>query len=117
MQGKCIDTFRRCVAGGLLVLGLVGSQSGNLSAGEKEDMEAVQKQLNQEVLERPFNPGDKAALDAYLEKAIKNATPPPQLQPPPHWQPGWTCNNLMYSYYQYRNCLHYYRYYGRYYGY
>ncbi|WP_455379685.1 hypothetical protein [Petrachloros mirabilis] len=86
-------------------------------AGEKEDMEEMQKQLNKNVLERPFNPGDKASIDAYLEEAIKKNTPPPQQQPPMNWQPGWTCNNLMYSYYQYRNCLHYYRYYGHYYGY
>lgn len=90
---------------------------GLLQAGEKEDMEAMQKQLNQNVLERPFNPGDKAAIDAYLEQAVKKGTPPPQIQPPANWQPGWTCSNLMYSYYQYRNCLHYHRYYGHYYGY
>lgn len=90
---------------------------GVLWAGEKEDMEALQKQLNKNVLEKPFNPGDAAALDAYLQQAIKNNTPPPQTQPPSGWQPGWTCNNLMYSFYQYRNCLHYYRYYGYYYPY
>ena len=90
--------------------------SGVLQAGEKEDMEAMQKQLNQKVMERPFNPGDKAEIDAYLLQALKNGTLPPQQQPP-NWQPGWTCNNLMSSYYQYRNCLHYHRYYGHYYGY
>lgn len=96
---------------------LVLTWSGVLQAGEKEDMEAMQKQLNQNVLERPFNPGDKAAIDAYLDKAIKERTPPPQVQPPQNWQPGWTCNNLMSSYLQYRNCLHYYRYHGYYYPY
>lgn len=91
--------------------------SGVLQAGEKEDMEAMQKQLNQNVLERPFNPGDRATIDAYLEKAKKDGTPPVQVRPPATWQPGWTCNNLMYSYYQYQNCLHYYQYYGYYYRY
>lgn len=91
--------------------------SGVLQAGEKEDMEAMQKQLNQNVMDRPFNPGDRAAIDAYLQQAVKNNTPPPQVQAPSGWQPGWTCNNLVYSYYQYRNCLHYYRYYGYYYRY
>jgi len=91
--------------------------AGVLQAGEKEEMEAIQKQLNKNVLEKPFSPGDAAALDTYLQQAIKNNTPPPQTQPPSGWQPGWTCNNLMYSFYQYRNCLHYYQYYGYYYRY
>lgn len=101
---------------GFLTLGIIGSASNLVLAGEKEDMEAMQKALNQKVMERPFNPGDKAALDAYLEEALKNGVLPPQLQPPRNWQPGWTCNNLMSSYSQYRNCLHYQRYYGHYYG-
>jgi hypothetical protein len=99
------------------VFALTLTVTGVLQAGEKEDMAEMQKKLNQNVMERPFNPGDKVAIDAYLAEAIKNATPPPQQQPPQNWQPGWTCNNLMGSYYQYRNCLHYYRYYGHYYGY
>lgn len=90
--------------------------TGVLQAGEKEDMAAMQKQLNQNVFERPFNPGDKASIDAYLEQALKNGTAPPQVHPPTNWQPGWTCNNLMNSYDQYRNCLHYRQYYGHYYG-
>lgn len=105
-------------------LGIVGCAlsfmigiAGVLWAGEKEDMEALQKQLNKGVLDKPFNAGDAAALDTYLQQAIKNNTPPPQTLPPAGWQPGWTCNNLMYSYYQYRNCLHYYRYHGHYYLY
>ncbi len=101
----------------LSVCTLTLTWSGVLQAGEKEDMEAMQKQLNQNVFERPFNPGDKASIDAYLEQAIKSGTLPPQQQPPANWQPGWTCNNLMGSYLQYRNCLHYHRYYGHYYGY
>lgn len=100
----------------LSFLFMIGS-GGMLWAGEKEEMEALQKQLNKSVLEKPFSPGDAAALDAYLQEAVKNNTSPPQTQPPTGWQPGWTCNNLMYSLYQYRNCLHYYRYYGHYYLY
>jgi len=101
---------------GIGVCVLAVTVSSMLQAGEKEDMEAMQKQLNKNVMERPFNPGDKASIEAYLEEAIKKGMPPPQAQPPANWQPGWTCNNLMYSYIEYRNCLHYHRYYGRYYG-
>ncbi|MEZ4277805.1 MAG: hypothetical protein R3B95_21445 [Nitrospirales bacterium] len=35
-----------------------------LRAREKEDMEATQKALNQEILDKPFNPGDQAVVDA-----------------------------------------------------
>ena len=52
----------------------------------------------------------------HSPQALKNGTLPPQ-QPPSNWQPGWTCNNLMNSYCQYRNCLHYDPCYGHYYGY
>lgn len=100
---------------GLFALTL--TMAGSLQAGEKEDMEAMQKKLNQEVVERPFNPGDKASIDAYLEEALHKGTLPPQMVPPSNWQSGWTCNNLMNAYSQYRNCLHYHQYYGRYYGY
>ena len=82
-----------------------------------EDMAAMQKAMNQQTMDRPFNAGDQAALDAYLALALKNGLPPPQQKPPSNWQPGWTCSNLMYSYYEYRNCNHYHRYYGHYYGY
>ena len=87
-----------------------------LWAGEKEDMEAMQKALNQQVLDKPFYPGDKAAVDAYLDEAIKKGTKPVET-PPAGWAPGWTCNNLVYSFNAYRNCMHYYRYHGRYYPY
>jgi hypothetical protein len=110
MKGKILVV---CLS--LSVLTWVGT--GVLQAGEKEDMEAMQKQLNQNVLDRPFNSGDKASIMAYLEQALQKGTLPPQLHPPNGWQPGWTCNNLMYSYGQYRNCLHYQQYYGHYYGY
>ena len=82
---------------GLLALGIIGLSSSLVLAGEKEDMEAMeamQKTLNQKVMERPFNPGDKSSLDAYLQDALKNGVPPPQLQPPSNWQPGWTCNKF-----------------------
>ena len=85
-------------------------------AGEKEDLEAMQKALNQEILDKPFYPGDKAAVDAYLEEAIKKGVKPIE-DKPAGWAPGWTCNNLMYSFNAYRNCMHYYRYHGRYYPY
>lgn len=97
----------------IAIVGVIHSQSW---AGEKEDLEAMQKALNQQILDKPFYPGDKAAVDAYLDEAIKKGVKPIE-DKPAGWAPGWTCNNLMYSFNAYRNCMHYYRYHGRYYPY
>ena len=84
-------------------------------AGDEEDMEALQRALNQKVMERPFDPGDQAEIDAFVEKALKSDMVPQEYEGN-NWRPGYTCANLrQYGYYQYRNCLHYYRYHGRYY--
>lgn len=83
---------------------------------EKEEMAAMQKALNQKVLDRPFNPGDRAAVDAYLEESFKKGVLPKEVRPE-GWRPGYTCDNLRYSLYQYRDCRYYHRYYGRYYPY
>ena len=108
--------FRKGIIGLFLVVVIMGLGGGLLWAGEKEDMAAMQKALNQEVLDRPFNPGDKAAVDAYLENAIKKGVKPNDTRPQ-GWAPGWTCNNLVYSYRAYRDCRYYHRYHGRYYPY
>jgi hypothetical protein len=117
MRHNMMKGSLNCLLRGLLTIGIAISAYSMVLAGEKEDMEAMQKAMNQKTMERPFNAGDQAALDVYLAQALKSGLPPPQQQPPSNWQPGWTCNNLMSSYYQYRNCLHYHRYYGHYYGY
>lgn len=106
----------RGLISGFLPLIFTASAADMALGGEKEDMEAMQKALNQQVLERPFNPGDKAAIDAYLEQALRKGLKPSE-ERPKDWGPGYTCDRLVYSLYQYRNCLHYYRYYGRYYPY
>ncbi|MGB0910762.1 MAG: hypothetical protein ACPGYT_10385 [Nitrospirales bacterium] len=85
-------------------------------ADEEEDLAAMQRALNKEVLERPFNPGDKAAVDQYVEDALKkNEIPKPYAGK--DWKKGYTCNNLRYSLSRYRSCRHYYRHYGYYYPY
>ena len=106
------------VLGALLIIfsSLFGVNTVFADAEEDAELEAMQRALNKEIMERPFNPGDKAAVDKYVEDALKkNEIPKPYAGK--DWRPGWTCNNLTYSLYRYRNCLHYYRYYGRYYPY
>jgi hypothetical protein len=85
-------------------------------AGEAEEMAEMQKQLNAEVMSKPFDPGDPAKIDAYIEDALANDIQP-VTQPPSYWQPGYTCGYIRqyrYDYNTYRNCLYHHRYYGRY---
>ncbi len=106
MQAMCMSLF----------VALVPLGSGSVLASEEEDLEAMQRALNKEVLDRPFNPGDQAAVDQYVEDALKKNKIPEEYTGK-NWKQGYTCNNLIGSLFQYRNCLHYYRYYGRYYPY
>ncbi len=83
-------------------------------AGTDDDMAEMQKQLNAEVMQKPFSVEDSAKIDAYVKESMKKDLKPRQT-PPPHWVPGYTCMNLWrYSYYEYRDCVYYYRVYGRY---
>lgn len=85
-------------------------------AGDEEDMAAMQRQLNKEVMEKPFSAGDMAKIDAYVEASMKKDIKP--LEKPPaswNWQPGYTCNSIYgYGWQAYRDCVYYHRYYGRY---
>ncbi len=96
----------------LLVIG-VGIPSSAALADDADDMAKMQQQLNAQVMQKPFTVEDTAKLDAYIKEAMKKDMKPEE-KPPVAWQPGWTCANLMYSYYDYRNCMYYYRYYGHY---
>jgi hypothetical protein len=93
-----------------LMMGIV--QSSVVLAGEEEDRAAMQKKLNQGVMEKPFSVEDTARIEAYIKDA-KQKDVKPQQAPPSSWRSGYTCANL-HDYYEYRNCLYYYRYYGRY---
>ncbi len=77
----------------------------------------LQRALNQQVMATPFNPGDIKKAQGYAEQAKKEGVLPVQ-QAPAYWQPGWTCGSLIaYQYYHYgdyRNCIYYNHYYGRY---
>lgn len=89
----------------------------SLPAGAESEMEAMQKRLNAEALASPFNAGDIKKADAYAEDALKKKVEPVAIAPS-YWQPGWSCGHLTsyryYNYYDYRNCVYYHRYYGRY---
>ncbi|MFZ5502323.1 MAG: hypothetical protein ACOY3V_02145 [Pseudomonadota bacterium] len=86
------------------------------SANDEDDMAAMQKQLNKEVMEKPFSAGDMAKIDAYVADAMKKNLKPVEKPPATwNWQPGYTCNSIFgFGWRAYGDCLHYHRYYGRY---
>ncbi|PPD03202.1 MAG: hypothetical protein CTY29_10300 [Methylobacter sp.] len=101
--------FLSVFTGFLLILAQSGSA---LSEAEKQ---AIQNQLNQQTINKAFDPDNPADLEAYLDDAVQKGIKPP-VQPPQHWQPGYTCNDILgFGYSGYRNCMLYYRYYGCYY--
>lgn len=97
------------------ILTLLLCASG-LAFGETE-AEALQRKLNDEVTASAFNAGDIKKADAFANDALKKGIQPVSTAPT-YWQPGWTCSYLTsyryYNYYDYRNCIHYHRHYGRY---
>ena len=81
---------------------------------EEDEMAAMQRQLNSEVMAQGFDPGDQVKLDAYMAEALKKDIKPAGNRPS-YWRPGYTCNNIYsYGYRTWRNCNYYHRYYGRY---
>lgn len=82
-----------------------------------ESAEDIQRRLNEEVLQKPFNVETEANLNAYIEEATKRGTPP-KSEPSRYWRRGYTCADLRrYSWTDYRDCTYYYRYYGYYWPY
>jgi hypothetical protein len=87
------------------------------ATAEDPAAEEMQRRLNEEVMASHFNAGDIKKAEAYAEDALKKGIPPVTAAPS-YWQPGWTCDYLgsyrYYNYYDYRNCVYYHHYYGRY---
>ena len=82
-----------------------------------KSQEEMQRALNERVMATPFNPGDIKKAQGWAEEAKKQGVIP-VAQPPSYWVPGWSCANLTtytgYLYGDYRNCIYYHHYYGRY---
>ena len=84
-------------------------------ANEEDEMAAMQRKLNAEVMEQPFLAEEPEKVEAYIQESLKK-----KIKPPPYtgiyWRPGYTCHDLLrHSWREYRNCMYYYRYYGHYY--
>jgi hypothetical protein len=98
----------------VVLSGWAASLAYGLSPAEKE---ALQRQLNQGVMEQPFHVPSEQELQGQLDAAKKRGEVPPAKPPQGMpWQPGWTCANLL----PYRNynwwygCRYYHYYYHRY---
>ena len=77
----------------------------------------MQRQLNQQTLDRNFDVKSEAELNSYIDAATKRGEVPKPYQGT-NWRPGYTCADLRpYGWREYRDCMYYYRYYGRYYPY
>jgi hypothetical protein len=83
-------------------------------ARDEDAKRAMQEKLNTDTINRGFDPGDYKQLEADLDEAVKKGVKPP-MSPGPHWRPGYTCGSVSPYYWEYRNCLLYYRYYRCYY--
>lgn len=102
---------------GVLVLSLVLFSGHAALASEEDDLAEMQRQLNSEVMSQPFLAEQPEKVDAYIKEAMEKDLKP-EVYKGPHWQPGYTCHDMLrYSWTEYRNCSYYHRYYGHYYPY
>lgn len=75
----------------------------------------MQQRLNAETMNKPFEVEDVSKIDSYINDAMKKNLQP-RKNPPANWQSGYTCDGyygMYHNYYDYRDCLYYHRYYGR----
>ena len=85
--------------------------------GKDAEIEKMQRQLNKEVLEKPFFAEEPAKVDAYIKEATKNHIKPLEYTGN-NWRAGYTCHDMLrYSWVEYRDCSYYRHYHGRYYPY
>lgn len=100
-------------------LSVVFTLSGTVSAfaTEEDDLAEMQKQMNTEVLNKPFLAEQPDKVEAYIKEAMKKNIKPPEYTGT-YWRQGYTCHDLLrWSWHEYRNCSYYYRYNGYYYPY
>lgn len=84
---------------------------------EDEEMARMQRQMNKEVMDKPFLAEEPEKVDAYIKEASKNHIKPLEYTGQ-HWRDGYTCHDLLrYSWTEYRDCSYYHHYHGHYYPY
>ncbi len=89
--------------------------ASQVMASEEDEMAAMQRRLNTEVMEKPFSVADEKKIDAYIKDAMKKDLKPPVTKAPNFWRPGYTCASIYHrGWNHYRSCRYYRHYYGRY---
>ncbi len=89
--------------------------SSHICAQAEQDLGAMQRQLNAEVMEKPFSVEDEAKIDAYVKEAMAKDLKPEVNKAPSYWRPGYTCRDIYgHGWRTYRNCRYYRRYHGHY---
>ncbi len=97
------------------MIGMIFFFSQTVIADDESDLDAMQQQLNNEVINKPFFAEQADKVDAYIKSAMEKNIKPKEYTGS-YWQRGYTCHNLLqWSWQEYRNCRYYHRYYGRYY--
>lgn len=82
---------------------------------EDDELARMQKELNAEVMSKPFLAEKPEEVDKYIKSMLEKNVKPQEYKGT-YWRPGYTCRDLLrYNWTQYRNCRYYYRYHGRYY--
>lgn len=83
-------------------------------ASEEDEMAAMQRKLNAEVMEKPFSVEDEKKIESYIKSAMQKDLKPPK-KAPDFWRQGYTCADIYhYGWNHYRRCRYYRHYYGRY---
>lgn len=96
---------------------LLFSVSGLSLANEEDDLAAMQKQMNSDIMKKPFLAEEPEKVNAYIAESLKKKLPAPEYTGI-HWRQGYTCRDLLrWSWREYRNCRYYHRRHGRYYHY
>lgn len=98
-----------------IICSLIALAPAGATAQSEADLKAMQKRLNQEVIEKPFSAADEAKIKAYVEEGMKKNLKPEVAKAPSYWRPGHTCADVYrYGWNTYRNCRYYRHYHGRY---
>jgi hypothetical protein len=100
-----------------LKISLLAVLSFSVPNSRAENISDLQKQLNDEVMQKSFSVENEANLNAYIEEATRKGQPP-RTEPSKYWRKGYTCADLRrYSWTDYRDCSYYHHYYGYYWPY
>ena len=93
------------------------ANSAVVLAADKDEMEAMQKKYNTEIMEKEFFAEQPDKVEAFIREAMEKNLKPREYTGI-YWRAGYTCRDLLrYSWREYRDCRYYHRYHGHYYPY